>query len=198
MSTANRASVLIVEDRPEIARLYESWLDDDYGVTTAHDGDEAVELFDDSIDVVVLDRRLPGRPGDEVLAAIRERSDCNVAMATAVEPDFDILEMGFDEYVVKPLTRGELIGTIERLLARDAYADSLQRYFALVSKRSVLEEHKSSAELDDERYREFTGQIDDLEANLEHCVDRFEHRDFEALFRSLDDSASEEPTRVVE
>jgi DNA-binding response OmpR family regulator len=185
MAPGTRAHVLIVEDRPEIARLYESWLSDDYEVTVSYDGDEAVTAFDDTVDVVVLDRRLPGRPGDEVLAAIREGSDCNVAMATAVEPDFDILEMGFDEYVVKPLTRGELIGTVERLLARDAYADSLQEYFSLVSKRSVLEEHKSRAELDDERYQEFTEQIDDLEANLEHCVDRFEHRDFEALFRSL-------------
>jgi len=197
MVTGTRANVLIVEDRPEIARLYQSWLSEDYDVTVAHDGDEAVEVFDDSVEVVVLDRRLPGRPGDEVLSAIREQSECNVAMATAVEPDFDILEMGFDEYVVKPLTRGELIGTVERLIARDSYADSLQRYFALVSKRSVLEEHKSRAELDDERYREFTEDIDDLEANLEHCVDRFEHRDFEALFRSLEEEP-EEPGHLVE
>jgi len=97
MDSRTRAHVLIVEDRPEIARLYESWLSDDYTVTVAHDGDEAVETFDDSIDVVILDRRLPGRPGDEVLAAIREESDCTVAMATAVEPDFDILELGFVE-----------------------------------------------------------------------------------------------------
>ncbi|AGN01260.1 response regulator with CheY-like receiver, AAA-type ATPase, and DNA-binding domains [Salinarchaeum sp. Harcht-Bsk1] len=193
MAPGTRAHVLIVEDRPEIARLYESWLSEDYDVSVSHDGDDAVDTFDQSVDVVVLDRRLPGRPGDEVLQAIRDVSDCSVAMATAVEPDFDILEMGFDEYVVKPLTRGELIGTIERLLARDNYADSLQRYFALVAKRSVLEEHKSSAELDDDRYREFSEQIDDLEADLEHCVDRFEHRDFEALFRSLDDTEEADP-----
>jgi hypothetical protein len=60
----------------------------------------------------------------------------------------------------------------------------------------VLEEHKSRAELDDDRYREFSEQIDELEADLEHCVERFEHRDFEALFRSLEES--EEPGPVVE
>jgi len=195
MSTGSRARILIVEDRPEIAALYESWLSEDYEPIVAHDGDEAVDVFDDTVDVVVLDRRLPGRPGDEVLEAIREDGEPRVAMATAVEPDFDILEMGFDEYVVKPLSRSELIGAVERLLARDTYAESLQRYFALVSKRSVLEEHKTSSELEDERYQEFTEQIDDLEANLEHCVDRFEHRDFEALFRSLE---ADEPSPAIE
>jgi len=190
METPTRATVLVVEDRPEIATLYESWLSEDYDVTVAHDGDEAVETFDGDVDVVILDRRLPGRPGDEVLAAIRETSDCSVAMATAVEPDFDILEMGFDEYVVKPLTRGELIGAVERLLARDDYADALQEYFALAAKRSVLEEHKSRAELEDERYREFTERIDELEVELAGIVDQFEHTDFAALFHSIEDTMS--------
>ena len=81
--------VLVVEDEPDLADLYATWLKIDYSVRTAYGGEEAVEQLDDEIDVVLLDRRMPGLSGDEVLTKIRERGiDCYVSMVTAVEPDF--------------------------------------------------------------------------------------------------------------
>jgi len=62
-------------------------------------------VIDETVDVVLLDRMMPGMSGQEVLAAIRERGlDCRVAMVTAVDADFDVIEMGFDEYLGKPRT----------------------------------------------------------------------------------------------
>jgi len=100
--------VLVVEDEPDLADLYAAWLGDEYRVRTAYGGQEALDELDeadDEVDAILLDRRMPGLSGDEVLAAVRERGiDCRVAMVTAVEPDFDILKMGFDDYLVKPVT----------------------------------------------------------------------------------------------
>ncbi|NHN43458.1 response regulator [Halorubellus sp. JP-L1] len=141
-------SVLVVEDNAELAELYASWTPKEWSVETVMSGDEAVPAVDESTDVVVLDRRLPGCSGDEVLERLRDRGyDGQVVIVTAVEPDFDIVEMGFDDYLVKPVTRETFERTLERLLARSAYATELREYYAAVSKLSVLEAHKSSDEL---------------------------------------------------
>ena len=90
-------TVLVVEDESDIAALYAGFLRERYAVTVAATVAEAKEVVDESFDAVLLDRRLPDGSGDEVLEHVRERGlDCRVAMVTAVEPDFDIIGMGFD------------------------------------------------------------------------------------------------------
>jgi DNA-binding response OmpR family regulator len=164
-------SVLVVEDDAELAGLYASWAPGEWSVETVTTGEDAVPAVDESTDVVVLDRRLPGCSGDEVLDRLRERGyDCQVVIVTAVDPDFDIVEMGFDDYLVKPVDRETFERTLERLLARSAYDAELREYYAAVSKLAVLEGHKSSEELADstayddlrERARARGGRADDL------------------------------------
>lgn len=140
-------SVLVVEDEPDLAALYATWLDDEYDVETAYDGNEALEAIDEDIDIVLLDRRMPGLSGDTVLDTIRERGlDCRVAMVTAVEPDFDIVGMGFDDYLVKPVSKEELQSIIEQLLLRSTYDKQLQEFFAVASKKALLDAEKTDAE----------------------------------------------------
>ncbi|ELZ13756.1 response regulator receiver protein [Halovivax asiaticus JCM 14624] len=139
--------VLVVEDEPDLANLYGAWLDDDYSVETVYDGADGLEAIDESVDVVLLDRRMPGLSGDTVLDTIRERSlDCRVAMVTAVEPDFDIIEMGFDDYLVKPVSSDDLTSVVDQLLLRSTYDDQLQEYFALAAKKALLDAQKTEAE----------------------------------------------------
>jgi len=146
MST-DTPSVLIVEDEPDLANLYAAWLEDDCDVETAYDGSEALEAIDGAIDVVLLDRRMPGLSGDTVLETIREQSlECRVAMVTAVEPDFDIVELGFDDYLVKPVSKDELVDIIDQLLLRATDDEQLQELFALASKKALLDDQKTESE----------------------------------------------------
>ncbi|MCU4750380.1 HalX domain-containing protein [Halobacteria archaeon AArc-curdl1] len=139
--------VLVVEDEPDLANLYAAWLDSRCSVETVYDGNEALESIDESIDIVLLDRRMPGLSGDTVLGTIRERNlDCRVAMVTAVEPDFDIIGMGFDDYLVKPVSKDELTTIIDQLLLRSTYDEQLQEFFALASKKALLDAQKTQAE----------------------------------------------------
>lgn len=141
------SSVLIVEDEPELADLYASWLEDAYAVETAVDGESALETIDDTVDVVLLDRRMPELSGETILGAIRDRGvDCRVAMVTAVEPDFDIAELGIDDYLVKPISKVELSELVEQLLLRSSYDEQLREFFSLASKKAVLDAEKSEAE----------------------------------------------------
>ncbi|WP_440769224.1 HalX domain-containing protein [Natronorubrum sp. DTA28] len=141
-------SVLIVEDEPDLADLYAAWLGESCDIETAYDGETALNAIDDGIDIVLLDRRMPGLSGDRILTTIRDRGlDCRVAMVTAVEPDFDIIGMGFDDYLVKPVSKDELARIVEQLQLRSSYDEQLQEFFALASKKALLDAEKTDAEL---------------------------------------------------
>jgi DNA-binding response OmpR family regulator len=174
--------VLVVEDEPDLAELYSAWLSEHCSVRTAYDGEEALEGIDGAVDIVLLDRRMPGLSGDEVLDTIRERDiDSRVAMVTAVEPDFDIVEMGFDDYLVKPVSATDLLDTVDQLLLRSTYDEQLQELFALASKKAILDSQKTEAELRaseeyarlEDRLAVLRAQTDDTVAEL---IDQDEYR----------------------
>jgi len=185
--TAETATVAVAEDERELADLYEVWLADHYDVRVAYGGEPALDVIDDDVDVVLLDRRMPDLHGDDVLDRLRERGfDGWVVMVTAVTPETDILELGFDDYLQKPLTKDDLVETIDRLLGRDRYATDLREFARLVAKRATLAaEHPTEELQQDEAYRELEARLDALEAELEASVADFEQADFEDAFRSL-------------
>ncbi|CDK39008.1 response regulator transcription factor [Halorubrum sp. AJ67] len=185
--------VLVVEDEPDLADLYAAWLGDEYRVRTAYGGHEALDQLDeadDEVDAILLDRRMPGLSGDEVLTAVRDRGiNCRVAMVTAVEPDFDILEMGFDDYLVKPVTSDTLRDTVEGLLRRGEYDTEVQELFSLTSKKAMLESEKSASDLaDNAEYQELTDRIAELRERADESRDAVatDDEDYEKLFQDFD------------
>jgi DNA-binding response OmpR family regulator len=180
--------VLIADDEAELAQLYAHWLADSYEVLVATSGEEAVELASDDVDVALLDRRMPTMTGDEVLSALRERGiDCRVAMITAVEPDVDIVDMPFDDYMVKPITREQLQSVVEVLLSRLTFDDRTQEFFALASKKATLE--SAQKDTDDAEYDRLTDRMDELREELDQTLTEFSDEAFEAVFRDLPDDA---------
>lgn len=190
MSRPDAPVVLIVEDEPDVVETYRLWLETDYEVRTARDGDEGLKKLDETVNVVLLDRMMPGLSGDEVLEYIREEEfECRVAMVTAVEPDFDILEMGFDAYLSKPVKSEQLGSTVENLLDRSEYDSLLQEYYALVETQATLEATKSQPELDrSEEYERLTADIDDLRDELSETLGGIQNdEDFIATIREFED-----------
>jgi YesN/AraC family two-component response regulator len=97
-------------------------------------------------------------------------------MATAVDPDLNILEMDFDDYLCKPIFQETLIETLEKHLdnADDENAE-LDEFFSIVSKLSVLEDEKTRAELEEsEKYERLKGRADDLGKDLRGSVEDFD------------------------
>jgi len=181
--------VLVVEDEPDLADLYATWLEGDHRVRVANGGREALDAMDAAVDVVLLDRRMPDLSGDEVLDEMVDRGlDCPVAMVTAVEPDFDVIEMGFDDYLVKPVTREDLRETVADLVARRQYDEGIQELFSVASKKALLEAEKGEAALrDNDEYRQLAERFDALRADLDTTVAGFEnHGEFERLLRGMD------------
>ncbi|OYR56400.1 DNA-binding protein [Halorubrum sp. Ea1] len=180
-------SVLVVEDEPDIAALYAGFLEAEYDVDLAETAAEAIDRVDASVDVVLLDRRLPDGSGDDVLEHIREAGhDCRVAMVTAVEPDFDIIDMGFDLYLTKPVSRSKLLTAIETLLTRSEYDDLVQEAAALASKRAVLSSQKPAAQREgNEAYADLVDRLENLDTDIDDLGESLSSDDYRAMFRDL-------------
>lgn len=183
-------TVLVVEDEADLADLYASWLGDQYDVRVAYTAEEALDRVDESVEVVLLDRRLPDMSGDEFLDVIHERGyDAQVAMVSAVDPDWDILEMRFDAYVVKPVDRTDLNDIVARLLARRLYNEEVRNFFALASKRATLEATKEPSELEhSDRYQELVTEIEALRETLKDVIHDLTDEDFVAVLKELQES----------
>ncbi len=160
--------VLVVEDEPSLAELYETWLSDDYDVTKAIGGAAALATVSFDVDVVLLDRRMPAMSGDETLARLREIGvDAPVAMVTAVEPSSDVVELPFDDYLCKPASREKVLDLVEQLLERAQYDKEARRHFELARKIGLLETHLSADELEvSTTYAELKSQFNTLNAEL--------------------------------
>jgi DNA-binding response OmpR family regulator len=187
--TTGGRQVLVVDDEPQLADLFATWLEADWTAAAAYSGSEALQKVDSSTEIVLLDRRMPGQSGDDVLEQLREEGyDCRVIMVTAVDPDFDIIEMGFDDYLVKPVSKDELLQAVESVASRNAYASTIQDYYALVSKKALLESEKGDHELEESgEYHELCERTDRLERELDDAVDQLStHDDFVGAFEDLE------------
>lgn len=169
-------TVLVVDDERAVADAYSAQLEEKYDVRTAYGGEEALERVDDAVDIVLLDRRMPAMTGDEVLEQISTMDvQCRVVMVTAVEPDFDIVEMPFEDYLQKPVDRTALVETIERQLSVRQYDDRLEEYFELSRKLSLLEEQKQSTELaESQDVKQLKNRVSTLKSELDETVMQFE------------------------
>lgn len=159
--TGSEATVLVVDDDATLIELYSVWLDD-YAVITAAGGTEALDLADEDVDTVLLDRQMPDLSGDETLRRLRERGlDCPVAMVTGVEPATDVIDLGFDDYVCKPVRGREVRRVVADLLRRATYDAEVREYFALASKRAALRATLDEGELDESAaFRRLSSEFD--------------------------------------
>jgi DNA-binding response OmpR family regulator len=115
--------ILVVEDEAKIARLVADYLEHaGFGVTVAGDGEVALASARRvKPDLVVLDLGLPGRDGLDVARALRRTSGVPIVMLTARGDETDRivgLELGADDYVVKPFSPKELVARVRAVLRR--------------------------------------------------------------------------------
>jgi len=174
-------TVLVVDDEEKLADMYTLWLRNEYDVRTVYDGEDVLAELD-GVDVVLLDRRMPGCSGDEVMERLERRDeDPAVVVVTAVDPDFDILELSFDDYVCKPIQADDLVAVIEQQLSAREHGDDLRRFLQLATKRRLLELEHGPGVLDDTSdLRALRDEIDELEHELRRTVD-----DFDAVLESF-------------
>ena len=117
--------ILLADDEPEILRLYKELLQGNrHEVTTAQDGDEALERIDETAyDLLVLDLYMPKRDGFAVLAEMRRRGrEVPVIVMTGHYPDDEIAKrmqgMSVEEVLRKPVMITTLLNAVNRMVTR--------------------------------------------------------------------------------
>lgn len=123
MMSSATYSVLIVDDEHGLATLAAEHLKSlGYETSTAHDGPSGLRaFFDIRPDLVLLDVMMPGMDGFEVCSRIRDMADTPVIMLTARDSEEDIvrgLEIGADDYIIKPFKPAELSARVQAVLRR--------------------------------------------------------------------------------
>ena len=121
----NQSRILVVDDDKNICELIRLYLEKEgFSVTLAHDGQAAVNSFKESTPaVVLLDVMLPKLDGWQVCRKIRQTSDVPIIMLSAKGETFDKilgLELGADDYIVKPFETKEVLARIKAVLRRTA------------------------------------------------------------------------------
>lgn len=119
----SKEKILVVDDDVNICELLRLYIErDDYQVVIANDGEQAVELFNrEQPDIVLLDIMLPKMDGWQVCKEIRKTSNRPIIMLTAKGELFDKilgLELGADDYIIKPFEAKEVIARIHAVLRR--------------------------------------------------------------------------------
>jgi DNA-binding response OmpR family regulator len=115
--------ILVVDDEPEIVKLVCAYLERaGYAVVTAYEGQQALAVFrHERPNLVVLDLNLPGLDGLDVCRSLRRDSDVPIIILTARVEEIDRLiglELGADDYVVKPFSPREIVARVRAVLRR--------------------------------------------------------------------------------
>ena len=123
--------ILVADDDLNICELLRLYLEKEgFEVVMAHDGEEAVAKFEsEKPSLILLDIMMPKLDGWQVCRQIRQKSDCPIIMLTAKGETFDKvlgLELGADDYVVKPFDTKEIVARIKAVLRRSSPAGTAE------------------------------------------------------------------------
>jgi len=127
-----KTKILLVDDDPNIRQLVKLYLEKEgFDVSEAARGDEAVKAFKASPpNLMLLDLMLPGMDGWQVCREVRKISNIPIIMLTAKDETFDKvlgLELGADDYVVKPFDTKELVARIKAVIRRYQAGDAPEK-----------------------------------------------------------------------
>lgn len=148
MATGKKEKILIIEDEKKISDIVKGYLEkEQYSVTAAGTGEEALKLLKQPFDLVILDLMLPDMKGEDICSLIRRSSDVPVIMLTARSGEEDRIKglgIGADDYVVKPFSPRELVARVKAHLRRSGK-----------QKKKTLSFNKGTLRIDVERFEVF-------------------------------------------
>lgn len=138
--------ILVVDDEPQILKVLIAYLEKaGYQVFPASDGISALSIFQrENPDFLILDLNLPGMDGLEVCKAIRRDSNIPILMLTARVEEADRLiglELGADDYVIKPFSPREVVARVKTILRRAAAETSKPEIITVGDLVIDLEQH---------------------------------------------------------
>lgn len=192
------ARILVVDDEERIVDIVRAYLErDGYKVSAAYDGSSALEVARrDHPDLIILDLMLPEISGWEVCRILRKESDLPIIMLTARDETSDKiagLELGADDYIVKPFDPKELVVRVRAVLRR--YQTAAQPPTLLRSGNLSMEIERRSVQLGNRDIELTATEFELLRALMEspgrvfsrmQLLDRVQGEAYEGYERTID------------
>ncbi|MCM0650492.1 response regulator transcription factor [Clostridium swellfunianum] len=191
-------NILVIEDEVNVSEVIKAYLEKEgYRVYLSNNGLKGLELFN-TIDfkLVILDLMLPGISGEEVCRAIREKSQVHIFMLTAkgaLEDKIEGLNIGADEYLVKPFSPRELTARVNALFRRINTAEVPELIFD--EGRLIIDSDKREVKLEGEDISLTPNEFDILHVlasnrgkvfTREQLIEKTMGYDFEGFDRTID------------
>ncbi|WP_336327824.1 response regulator [Halovenus sp. HT40] len=190
--------ILVVDDTEGCRDLYTLWLESDHGVRTAPNGTVALEEIDPSVDLVLLDRNMPGPSGLDVAAEIcNDGYDCQIIMISSERANFSVAESPVDEYIRKPADRETLETTIEKIGTQKAYQSALLEFFAVSATVGRVEASASPEDLESvEEYLKLCEQAEHKHSQVNTILEGSEIN-WSAAFESLETTSGSDKSGLT-
>jgi DNA-binding HxlR family transcriptional regulator len=158
-----RLSVLIIENEQMVATVLEEYFPGSYEVRSVQAGEEAIEEYTDDTDLLIVDRKLDGISGDEVAAQVKAEHERQLILCVSgVEPDNDIYELPYDDYMHKPIEEDKMKSRVELLFSRAELEATERAYLSLRSKQIALTGAHGKSATKMTGYQNCTAQIEKL------------------------------------
>lgn len=192
--------ILIIEDEPSVLEAISAYLrKEGYEVYIAERGYKGLEYFDKiSFDLVILDLMLPDISGEEICKRIRSKSNTYIFMLTAkssLEDRIKGLDLGADEYLVKPFSPREIVARVNALFRRIKDVNDTKNVVSFNEGELVIDHDKREVMLSDEEISLTPIEFDILSIlsanpgivlSRETLIDRVLGPDFEGVDRTID------------
>jgi len=199
-------SVLVVEDEVASLRLLAGYLEQEgYEVHTATNSSDAENILNEkSIDVVLLDIRIPGKDGLALTRDIRSSSNVGVILVTQKRDDIDKivgLEMGADDYITKPYNPRELLVRLRNLLVRlkaastvdssqinDSKEAKFEDWSLHLGRRTLTHQEGATSQLTEGEFKLLSVLLQNAGSvmNRDQIMNRMERRDWFPNDRTID------------
>lgn len=192
--------ILIIEDEPSVLEAISAYLKKEgYEVYTAERGYKGLEYFKEvSFDLIILDLMLPDISGEEICKIIRKESNAYIFMLTAkssLEERIKGLDLGADEYLVKPFSPREIVARVNALFRRIKDTKDTQNIASFNNGELVIDRDKREVILQGEEIPFTPIEFDILNLlstnpgivlSREILIDRVLGSDFEGVDRTID------------
>jgi DNA-binding HxlR family transcriptional regulator/DNA-binding response OmpR family regulator len=163
-----RLSVLIVENERMVATILADYFPGSYDVRSVQTGEGAIEEHTDGTDLLIVDRKLDGISGDDVAARIKAEHERQLVLCVSgVEPDNDICELRYDDYIHKPVEEDEMKARVELLFSRTELEATERTYLSLRSKQIALTGAHGKSATKMTGFQNCTARIEELDLSAE-------------------------------
>lgn len=164
-------TIVLADDDDRLVEMHTNWLSE-FEIKTATDGKTARDALDETVDVLITDRRMPELSGEELAQYVATSGyDCRTVFVSSVGPDQSLCSVPFDGYVQKPAAPEKLQTVIDDVVARKSQPPKVREFESLQARIELFESQlPKERRKETEAYRNLCDRLLTLDRELDQSM----------------------------